>query len=579
MRIVKDVVWAGEPTDAEFEYSPNDGLADNSDPAAEDFTLGDGDTETIIRVQPNDGSEDPDYTVTETDREGFRIGDVSCDDEDSSGDVETGEADIKVGAGETVTCTFVNEEIDGAILVVKEGPATVLHGDQVTYTFTVTNAGNSPLSNVEVTDDRCEPVVAAGRQNDDGDDLLENVGTPDATSSEVWSYTCTMPVPAHAGDEENPIVNTVTATGDDEEGNPVSDTDTHTTLILHPAILVEKDGPATVYHGDQATFTFVVSNPGDVGLTGITVADDTCAPVTGPTGKTGGNQDNTLDPGGAEKWTYTCTMTVPAHQAGEVNPIVNEVTATGTVPGHGTVTDTDTHSTQVLHPAIDIEKDGPATATQGDTLTYTLVVTNPGDVVFASDKVVVTDPQCDDQPTLVSVNGDPSPQSLNPGDTWTYTCSHVTTTAESSVTNVATVTGTDPNGRTVTDTDQIVTNLAAQLPDNPVNGTARLRGPSGCVKQSFKATVRGTRIAQVTFFIDGKRYKRLTAPTAGKPLAGHHQPARALVRRPPRHGPRAVRGGVRDVLADAAAELPAVQAADGAAALHRLSPALRTVEQ
>ena len=83
------------------------------------------------------------------------------------------------------------------------------------------------------------------------------------------------------------------------------------------------------------------------------------------------------------------------------------------------------------------------------------------------------------------------------------------------MTNVATVTGTDPNGRTVTDTDQIVTNLAAQLPDNPVNGTARLRGPSGCVKQSFKATVRGTRIAQVTFFIDGKRYKRLTAPTAG----------------------------------------------------------------
>ena len=212
-------------------------------------------------------------------------------------------------------------------------------------------------------------------------------------------------------------------------------------------------------------------------------------------------------------WLFTCSHVVTA---ADPDPLPNTVTVTATPPGGPALPpQTDTERADILHPAIDIEKDGPATATQGDTLTYTLVVTNPGDVVFASDKVVVTDPQCDDQPTLVSVNGDPSPQSLNPGDTWTYTCSHVTTTAESSVTNVATVTGTDPNGRTVTDTDQIVTNLAAQLPDNPVNGTARLRGPSGCVKQSFKATVRGTRIAQVTFFIDGKRYKRLTAPTAG----------------------------------------------------------------
>ena len=128
----------------------------------------------------------------------------------------------------------------------------------------------------------------------------------------------------------------------------------------------------------------------------------------------------------------------------------------------------------------------------------------------------MTDPQCDDQPTLVSKNGDTSPGSLDPGDKWNYTCSHLTTTSESSVTNVATVTGTDRNGRKATDTDQIVTNLQAQLPDNPVNGTARLRGPSGCVKKTFTATVRGTRIAQVTFFLDGKRYKRLTAPTAGK---------------------------------------------------------------
>jgi hypothetical protein len=33
------------------------------------------------------------------------------------------------------------------------------------------------------------------------------------------------------------------------------------------------------------------------------------------------------------------------------------------------------------------------------------------------------------------------------------------------------------------------------------------------VRGPFKATVRGSRIARVTFFLDGKRFKRITAPT------------------------------------------------------------------
>ena len=113
-------------------------------------------------------------------------------------------------------------------------------------------------------------------------------------------------------------------------------------------------------------------------------------------------------------------MTIPAHQAGEQDPIHNTVTTTGKSPGGNTVNDTDSHDTDLLHPAIDIEKTGPATATAGDVLTYSLTVTNPGDMSFASDKVVVTDPGCDDQPTQTSVNGDASPGSLDPGDTWTY---------------------------------------------------------------------------------------------------------------------------------------------------------------
>ena len=83
----------------------------------------------------------------------------------------------------------------------------------------------------------------------------------------------------------------------------------------------------------------------------------------------------------------------------------------------------------------------------------------------------------------------------------------------SSFTNVANVTGTDRNGRQATDTDDLPTALGQVLPQPEiVNGTARLRGPSGCVRGPFKATVRGSRIARVTFFVDGKRFKRISAP-------------------------------------------------------------------
>ena len=62
--------------------------------------------------------------------------------------------------------------------------------------------------------------------------------------------------------------------------------------------------------------------------------------------------------------------------------MVNTVTATGTDRHDQDHSATDTHETRILHPAVDIEKTGPATATVGDTLNYTLTITNPGDVSF-----------------------------------------------------------------------------------------------------------------------------------------------------------------------------------------------------
>ncbi len=93
-----------------------------------------------------------------------------------------------------------------------------------------------------------------------------------------------------------------------------------------PAITVVKSGPATAYFGDTLTFTFKVTNTGNLPLAGIHVSDDHCANVT----QADHLGDPSLDVG--ETWTYTCS-TVASHALGQPNPVVNTVTATGTPPG------------------------------------------------------------------------------------------------------------------------------------------------------------------------------------------------------------------------------------------------------
>jgi hypothetical protein len=256
------------------------------------------------------------------------------------------------------------------------------------------------------------------------------------------------------------------------------------------------------------TFTFAVTNNGNAPLTDVVVTDDRCAPVTRMSG------DDVLNPG--ETWNYTCAKQIAAsHKIGDENPIRNVATATGKDPLGKTVSSTDDHLVKVLHPAVDIEKTGPATARVGNALEFNLTVTNPGDVPFAAQDVVVTDPRCDAPPVGPDTGSDATPAQFDPGDTWTYWC--VAQTAglpAGSFLNVAHVTARDFNGREVRDTDEFTTMLEAQgvLPQNEVvSGRAQLRGPSGCVQGPFTATVRGRRIARVTFYRDGKKIKTINA--------------------------------------------------------------------
>jgi uncharacterized repeat protein (TIGR01451 family) len=64
-------------------------------------------------------------------------------------------------------------------------------GTSVTYTYKVSNSGDTPLTNVTVSDDTCSPVVLVSGKT--GNNLLEN--------GEIWVYQCTMPLQATTKNE------------------------------------------------------------------------------------------------------------------------------------------------------------------------------------------------------------------------------------------------------------------------------------------------------------------------------------------------------------------------------------------
>jgi hypothetical protein len=130
-------------------------------------------------------------------------------------------------------------------------------------------------------------------------------------------------------------------------------------------------------------------------------------------------------------------------------------------------------------PAVAIRKRGPAVAVAGDRLRYALLLTNPGEVPFPADAVVVTDEQCDNPPRLVSKRGDDTPETLDPGDGWIYRCSRATAAGADcepdTVENAGVVTAT-AGDRTVTDDDAITTLLLC--PEEPGTGESDEPGPA-----------------------------------------------------------------------------------------------------
>jgi uncharacterized repeat protein (TIGR01451 family) len=200
-------------------------------------------------------------------------------------------------------------------------PTTIYAGETVTYTYEVRNTGDDPLTNVNVSDNKCSPVTYVS--GDVSSDSVMGVG-------ESWIYTCITTL-------STSTTNTATAVGTDSAGGTVRDTATASVDVVGPQLALDKKANAPVIvTGGTAVYTYRVTNPGTGSLSDITVSDDKCVPVTYQGGDTNANQK--LDPG--ETWTYRCSQALN-------QDTTNVATATGRDPLGGTLRAQDTVTVQV----------------------------------------------------------------------------------------------------------------------------------------------------------------------------------------------------------------------------------------
>jgi gliding motility-associated-like protein len=349
-------------------------------------------------------------------------------------------------------------------------------GDTIIYEFVVTNTGNVPLSNVTVTDNNAVvsggPIsLAVGASDSTTFTAVHTITQADIDAGIVYNSAITSATPPTGP----PVMGTSTdptpcATCPVNPACPTC-TDTKTPLAQSPSIAISKDGTymdnnsdGKTNVGDTIIYKFVVTNTGNVPLSNVTVTDNNAVVSGGPISLAVGASDSTT-------FTAVHTITQADIDAGIVyNSAITSATPPTGPPVMGTSTDptpcatcpvnpacptcTDTKTPLAQSPSIAlvktavlIDENGDGLTQVGETIQYSFVLTNTGNVPLTN--ITIKDPL----PGVVMSGG---PISLLPGesDSTSFTGTYAVTVEDlsnGSVSNQAIATGTNPQGVVVKD--------------------------------------------------------------------------------------------------------------------------------
>lgn len=457
-------------------------------------TLAPGDTETC--------SADADYTITAADQAAGAVENSAT----ASGVPEGATATI--GSSPSSTSTPVTAPSPGLSLVksvMLSDPSAFTAGEPVTYSFVVKNTGNVALSAVTVREGSFTgtgplgPVVCPI-----GSDLLA-VGAEAVCTAD---YTLTQ-----ADVDAGTVTNTADATGTAPGGNPVASPPSSATAPFPPApgvALVKSVSPGTATAaGDTVTYSFAVTNTGNVSLSAPQIVDD---PFSGTGGLPAVSCPAGAFPPGD---TVTCTASYTMTQADvDAGSLTNTATATATA-SNGTDPVSAPSSASVSLPAapgLELVKSAviAGAGIAGEVVTYSFTATNTGNVTLTD--LTVTEGAFTGTGTLGPISCPSSAASVAPGESVTCTAGYTLTQPDvdaGQVANSAAASATPPGGGTAiesppahsttpTDRAAALTLLKSATPAT-ISGAGEPIGYSYLVTNTGTVTLLAPTIAETSF--------------------------------------------------------------------------------
>lgn len=349
-------------------------------------------------------------------------------------------------------------------------PTTVKVGQTSTLTFTITNTDDLEAKNGwSFTDTLPAGLRFAG---DPTTDCPAGAATVDGTrisgtgNMDAGTVSCTFTVPITSdteGSYTNGPSNIGPISGLLEPGNST----VVFTAADAPAISLVKSSsltdPAQYVLNAPVTYSFLVTNTGNVDLTAVAVSETAFSGTGSP--PVAACPQTTLAPGESTTCTAEYTLTQADIDAGEVT---NTAQATGTPPEGDPVTATDDAVISGSEaPQLSLVKTADASGVQsptrvGDPIAYTILVTNTGNVTLTD--VAVTDTLLG---SAITYTWPGAAGTLAPGQSATATGTHEVTALDietGAVTNTATATSRDPNGAEVPAGPQSTTTPLDQAP-------------------------------------------------------------------------------------------------------------------
>jgi hypothetical protein len=294
----------------------------------------------------------------------------------------------------TNAALWLEDEGPAIALAKTVAPAIVFSGDWVTYTYVITNTGDTALSQVILTDDQLGPI---------GDviELLE--------PAEIRTYITSTQVYAD-------ITNIAVVTGTVADDAYTAQASAFVQVITPSVELALTAVPAIILAGETVTFTYFVTNSGNILLEDVTVVDQESGIVVGGPVE--------LAPEGIVSFTQAIAV---------ANDLTHTAIVTGVHP-LGTTGDSASVFVNVIAPAIQVNKTvTPAIILSGQVVTYTYVVSNSGDFTLTDITLV------DDRLGTIGAIAELLPQQVSAPFFRSLAIS-------STVLNQVTVTGTHPAG-------------------------------------------------------------------------------------------------------------------------------------